>query len=264
MNGSLLESRLIFIMKKIFLTAFCVFILIAAQNVFTQNIPTKIPDHVIVLTFDDAVSNHATLVAPLLKKYGFGATFYVCEFPPDFSTNKEQYMTWQQIKMISDMGFEIGNHTGHHVGIKNISKVKLVSELNFIDSICVEKNIHVPTTFAYPGCGYSLDNLPVLKEHGIIFARTCENHPYDPTKDDPLLIPSFAIQGKDSTVFYDAIKKAVNGNIVVLLFHGIPDKLHPWVDTQPELFEKYMKYLFDNNFAVISMRDLSRFIPHGN
>jgi peptidoglycan/xylan/chitin deacetylase (PgdA/CDA1 family) len=31
----------------------------------------------IVLTFDDSVASHATFVAPLLKKYGFGATFFV-------------------------------------------------------------------------------------------------------------------------------------------------------------------------------------------
>ena len=33
------------------------------------------PDRIVVLTFDDSVANHATFVAPLLKKHGFGATF---------------------------------------------------------------------------------------------------------------------------------------------------------------------------------------------
>jgi len=39
-----------------------------------------IPDKLVVLTFDDACLSHATLVAPLLKKHGFGATFYVTMF----------------------------------------------------------------------------------------------------------------------------------------------------------------------------------------
>ena len=47
-----------------------------------------VPDHLVVLTFDDAVSSHATFVAPLLKKYGFGGTFFICEFPPDFDSDK--------------------------------------------------------------------------------------------------------------------------------------------------------------------------------
>ena len=33
--------------------------------------PRPAPDHVVVLTFDDAVASHYTNVAPLLKKYGF-------------------------------------------------------------------------------------------------------------------------------------------------------------------------------------------------
>jgi len=38
-----------------------------------------IPDKVVVLTFDDSPKSHITVVAPILKKYGFGATFFVTE-----------------------------------------------------------------------------------------------------------------------------------------------------------------------------------------
>ena len=38
-----------------------------------------IPDRLVVLTFDDSVASHATFVAPLLKKHGFGATFFITE-----------------------------------------------------------------------------------------------------------------------------------------------------------------------------------------
>lgn len=55
---------------------------------------TPIPDKLVVLTFDDGVVSHAAHVAPLLKQYGFGATFFVCEFPPDFH-DKSKYMTWE-------------------------------------------------------------------------------------------------------------------------------------------------------------------------
>ncbi|HEY3839254.1 MAG TPA: polysaccharide deacetylase family protein, partial [Bryobacteraceae bacterium] len=72
-----------------------------------------IPDRTVVLTFDDGVSSHATYAGPLLKTYGFPATFFVCEFPPDFS-DKHKYMTWEQIRDLHRMGFEIGNHTLSH------------------------------------------------------------------------------------------------------------------------------------------------------
>jgi len=46
-----------------------------------------IPDRLVVLTFDDACASHATVVAPILKRLGFGATFYICNFY-SFSTRK--------------------------------------------------------------------------------------------------------------------------------------------------------------------------------
>ena len=38
-----------------------------------------VPDKLVVLTFDDSVASQANYVAPLLKKHGFGATFFITE-----------------------------------------------------------------------------------------------------------------------------------------------------------------------------------------
>ena len=38
-----------------------------------------IPDKLVVLTFDDASKSHFTVARPVLRKYGFGATFFVTE-----------------------------------------------------------------------------------------------------------------------------------------------------------------------------------------
>lgn len=40
----------------------------------------KIPPKTVVLTFDDAVKTHLTVVAPLLKQHGFRATFFITQF----------------------------------------------------------------------------------------------------------------------------------------------------------------------------------------
>ena len=55
-----------------------------------------IPNKVAVLTFDDAKASHYTVVRPVLKKYGFGATFFITE-GFTFRTNKNEYLTWEQI-----------------------------------------------------------------------------------------------------------------------------------------------------------------------
>src|SRR5688572_17659563 len=55
-----------------------------------------VPDRLVVLTFDDSVKSHCTHVRPVLLKYGFGATFFITE-GWDFATNKQDYMSWDEI-----------------------------------------------------------------------------------------------------------------------------------------------------------------------
>jgi peptidoglycan/xylan/chitin deacetylase (PgdA/CDA1 family) len=38
-----------------------------------------VPDKLVVLTFDDSVASHYTVARPLLKQYGFGASFFITE-----------------------------------------------------------------------------------------------------------------------------------------------------------------------------------------
>ena len=70
-----------------------------------------IPDKTVVLTLDDAVKSHRTFVAPLLKEMGFRATFFVSH---RWMGDQENFMTWQEIAELHQMGFEIGNHTWTH------------------------------------------------------------------------------------------------------------------------------------------------------
>jgi peptidoglycan/xylan/chitin deacetylase (PgdA/CDA1 family) len=50
-----------------------------------------VPDKLVVLTFDDSVASHYTVVRPILKRHGFSATFFITE-GFGFSTNKKDYI----------------------------------------------------------------------------------------------------------------------------------------------------------------------------
>lgn len=224
-----------------------------------QILKKAIPDKLVVLTFDDGVVSHATYVAPLLKKYHFGATFFVCEFPPDFA-DKTKYMSWEQIAEINKMGFEIGNHTWHHTHVNKMHHAKFIEELEYIENKCKEYHIPKPVSFAYPGYATSDSSLIILKEKGYQFARAGYDRPYDPEKDHPYLIPGFTSVKDKQQLIFDAFKHAEKGKIVVLTIHGVPDTAHDWVTTPQEQFETYLKYLKDNHFTVIAMRDLEKYI----
>lgn len=224
-----------------------------------QVLRRPIPDHLVVLTFDDAPVTQATFAAPILRKYGFGATFYICEFPPHFQ-DKSKYMSWEQIQSLNKMGFEIGNHTAFHTHVSRMNRTQFEEALAYIEEKCKQYGIPTPITFAYPGYDTRSKDLDVLTKRGYIFARAGKERPYDPLSDNALLVPGINANGDNPQHVLDAIQQAHDGKIVVLTFHGIPDYEHPWVTTPPALFKKYMKFLHDHRYTVISMRDLQRYI----
>ena len=231
----------------------------------------KIPDRLVVLTFDDSVKSHFTVAAPLLKKYGFGATFFITE-GFTFKTNSRDYMTWKEIRELDRQGFEIGNHTRDHLSITDDNVDRLEEQLTGVDGDAVAVGIPRPTSFAWPGNSYSIDALPVLRKHGVLFARRGgrpefayeggRGVAYEPGADDPLLIPS-AGDARPNWTLDDlilAVSQARNGRIAVLQFHGVPEGEHPWVHTPRQRFEEYMRYLHDHGYQVIAMRDLARYV----
>jgi peptidoglycan-N-acetylglucosamine deacetylase len=226
-----------------------------------QILRKPIPDKLVVLTFDDAVLSHYTNVAPLLKKYKFGATFFIAEFlNPPFS-DKTRYLSWEQIGALGKMGFEIGNHTQNHSHVNKLSREAFIEELSYIEakakSVGVKKQMQ---NFAYPGYDIAPSAIITLKERRYFFARTGGGRAYNPLKDHPYLIPSFSTSGNNSKEIYEAFNQAKDGNIVVLTIHGVPDEAHPWVNTPLPLFEEYLKYLHDNHFKVIALRDLKKYV----
>src|SRR5437660_12593310 len=108
----------------------CILILLAAP---TASAVDPIPDKLVVLTFDDASKSHYTVARPLLKKYGFGATFFVTE-GFDFPTNKRDYMTWEQIAQLHKDGFEIGNHTLDHKSVTRDGLRDLAAQVRGINA----------------------------------------------------------------------------------------------------------------------------------
>lgn len=225
----------------------------------SQLVKKHIPDKLVVFTFDDASASHYSVVAPLLKQYGFGATFFICEFQPNFK-DSTKYMNWRQIKELDKMGFEVANHTKSHPAISHLSKEQLLDQLSYIEAKCDSLHIVKLSTFAYPGYDLNRSSLDILQEKGYKFARVGGSRAYDPMTDNPLLVPSWAMVANNKQQIMDAFNEARDGKIVVLTIHGVPDSEHPWVTTPPELFKEYLKYLSENHFKVIALKDLEKYV----
>ncbi len=251
------------------LAVICVSFICAKQIAAAPPLP--VPDKLVVLTFDDSSASHYRVAAPLLKRYGFGATFFITE-GFTFLTNKTDYLTWEQIAKLHRDGFEIGNHTRDHLGISEQSVSRLAEQLEAINVRCREHGIPMPVSFSWPGNAFHTNALPVLQKAGIRFARRGGEpevpykegggFAYEPGIDHPLLIPTAGDARPDWSL--DHLKRAVamarGGKIAVLQFHGVPDGEHPWVNTPRERFEEYMAWLHKEGFKVIALRDLARYV----
>ncbi|MDP6111349.1 MAG: polysaccharide deacetylase family protein [Planctomycetota bacterium] len=232
-----------------------------------------IPNKLVVLTFDDGNKSDRTFVADLLKRHGFGGTFYITE-GLRFGANKDHYVTWEEIRELDEMGFEIGNHTQHHRNVTELSPEELTASVRHIENRCAEHGISKPATFCYPSFHNNAAAVRVIEEMDYLFARrgVSPEFPdggeggrgpaYDPETHHPLLVPTTGYSGPDWS-FDDlvwAVDQATEGKIAVLCFHGVPGLEHPWVTTDQTDFEKYMQYLEDEGCTVIAMRELVSYV----
>ncbi len=239
--------------------------------------PQPVPDKLVVLTFDDAVKSHRTVVAPLLKELGFNATFFVTH---KWMADRTNFMTWEEIGEIHQMGFEIGNHSWTHSDFSQPKNAaRLAGELSLVDRELGQTKAKVPRpqSFAYCGNTFGPEAVQRLSELGYKFARrggqpearygTLDlGATYDPKRHHPLLIPSTGDAYPNWTLehFANVVARATNGQIVVLQFHGVPDVAHPWVHTPPERFREYMAYLKEHNFRCLAVRDLEPYVDWNN
>jgi peptidoglycan/xylan/chitin deacetylase (PgdA/CDA1 family) len=235
----------------------------------TSQLPT-IPPKTVVLTFDDAVKSQLTVVAPLLKQLGFQATFFITQA---WMKDQSDFLTWEEVAEIHRMGFEIGNHSWTHSDFgKAANAAKLGDELELVEKELARVGVPKPVSFAWCGNAFGPEAVEQLRRHGYRLARRGmqPEKPYgtihvgpslDVTKHHPLLIPTTgdAYPAWTFEHFKKVITSAGPNEIVVLQFHGVPDRKHPWVHTPPEAFRQYMVYLKENGYRTLAVRDLEQY-----
>ncbi len=141
----------------------------------------QLPEKSIVITFDDAWRSAYDIALPILKKYGFTATFFIYT---DFIGGGKA-LSWENIKSLSKMGFDIQCQTMTHRNLSIPKKNESFEE--YFKSI--ETEITYPKKMlkkmlnkdcrylAYP---YGETNnlvIAVLKKHGFRGAFTIGREP---------------------------------------------------------------------------------------
>ena len=110
-----------------------------------------LPEHAIVLTFDDCTLGHFTNALPLLKKYRFPAVFFVQTASVGVRTEKE-HMDWEQLRQAEATGLiTVESHTiTHPEDMTKLSDDALTHELQDSRQTLEERMGHPIQFLAYP------------------------------------------------------------------------------------------------------------------
>lgn len=139
----------------------------ALSKYFDEGVP--LPEKPIVLTFDDGWKNQYVYAFPLLKKYGFTATFFVFTN----AVGHINFLSWDQIKEMDSAGMTIGGHTKTHPYLTKITDtLALEKEISGGKKIIEEHLGHSIETFAYPFGLYNATTTQAVLNAGYRIART--------------------------------------------------------------------------------------------
>lgn len=112
--------------------------------------------HSIVCTFDDGYNNLATIVKPILEKFDFNATVFVCTelINKDNKWNNKdatlrKHLSLEEINLLVSAGWEIASHGATHRNLLKLTDEEIDYELS-TSKRYLDELVGYSMTYAYP------------------------------------------------------------------------------------------------------------------
>lgn len=230
-----------------------------------------IPRRLVVLCFDDSLRDQFEYARPLLKQYGFGATFFITEkeaspMGPAFS-DKSVYMDWDQIAALEADGFEIGNHSLHHTfGAHEKGYAFNFAEFKDMEADLLAHGLTRPVSCAYPSGICNRDTYQAALDMGYRWGRGNNESGsygmrgmtyYDPRFDSPLSMCNF---GDPDFYTEELLEQRIDGagpdQIFGLTYHSVSESGWPG----PIPFRRHLEIMRSMGCTVIPVRALEEYV----
>ncbi len=167
----------------------------------------ELPEHPVLITFDDGFYNNLSDALPLLEEYDMHAIVSIVgkytdeTAPADPHVPAYSYLTWEDVQELLDSErIEIGSHTydlhrneeraGSSIRLgedADAYQTMLREDLSQLQLQCSEKTGTSPAIFAYPYGFVCRESIPVLKDLGFLVTLTCREVPNYITRDPACL-----------------------------------------------------------------------------
>jgi peptidoglycan/xylan/chitin deacetylase (PgdA/CDA1 family)/predicted small lipoprotein YifL len=175
----------------------------ARELVDHQTKGTKLPSKPVLITFDDGWRNQYTQAWPLLRKYGFKATFFVN--PQPITQKYRAYMTREMVVELAAAGNDIESHTWKHSRLtrtrtqtakefqgKRMTQLKLADD--WIRSVVGTQ----PVAIAYPYGFYDLEAIGLCQAAGYKAGFTVDEGVADARAWDAFQLKRFTITSAET------------------------------------------------------------------
>jgi peptidoglycan/xylan/chitin deacetylase (PgdA/CDA1 family) len=157
------------------------------------------PHDAVVLSFDDGYEDAATVVTPLLVKYGAHASFYVSA---DL-IGTPRHASWRELRAMRDAGMEIGCHGSRHLDLTTLSRGEATYEIGHC-ATALTRYLGAPRTYAYAAGQYNAQAMELLERFGFVAALT--EHPGAVTSlAKPLELPRRRVDRDDSLASFASL-----------------------------------------------------------
>ncbi len=117
----------------------------------------ELPEHAVVLTFDDGDVSVAEIAAPLLRERGMTATVFLVSDLAGKSARwnghaapARELLSLERAAALAEEGWELGAHSRTHRSLRRLSALELLAEVGGSRERICSGTGHDPRVFAYP------------------------------------------------------------------------------------------------------------------
>jgi peptidoglycan/xylan/chitin deacetylase (PgdA/CDA1 family) len=129
---------------------------------------SPLPPKPLIISFDDGWASQYEYALPLLKKYGFIATFFIFTN----AIGVKNFMNWDQVLALEEAGMQIGCHSKSHPFLTRIKSEEALREEIFGAKQIIETHLRkTVTAYDYPFGLYNDHIIDLVKGAGFSCAR---------------------------------------------------------------------------------------------
>lgn len=129
-----------------------------------------LPPKPIIITLDDGYRDNYENAFPILKEFGFEATFFIVTELIDRGI--ERYVTWAMIEEMAQAGMRMEVHSRTHVDLRGRTREELVWQMLGPQESLAAHIGYTPRYFSYPSGRYDAATVAMVQELGFWGAVT--------------------------------------------------------------------------------------------